>query len=1181
MTLTGTYMGSVTTLATLNSANGWTATVWADYNTAVTFSEASGSTASERWAVSGSSSVSNVPHGGLPYTMAYVHQYKNTFTQAGITSDAGSATVLTVGSTTYHYDNLPAAAWIDSGTSYTWANPVTVSGTEQFSKTAGSDGTITGAATISATYQQQWKLKIDTSSNVKGDSNGVIVTTGDASLDKSALPYTTGWINNGGAFTYTFQTPIASAASPSSTRYAWSSTSSTGGLGQTSRTNSFQVTSGGTITGTYTEQVSNTFSASGLVNPDYVDVTGTYMGAGDTTIATLNNGNSYSATAWSDYNTAVTFPGTSTNSGSSERWAFLNGLSYTTPALMSGGATYSRTYYHQYAFTLDYAVVGGGGTAPSDAPILSGTSAGQVGYISNTLPLHGGAVTPLWLDAGTTWQLSSELSCSSGTERWITAQATTGTASAAATETMNYYHQFPYTLSYSISDGSTGATAPTLTSTQFGTGYTPVLSGTATNYWLDNGAAWSITNPLTGSGSNERWQTSPGQTVSGTVSTTQTAAYTYFHQGQVSASYSTSDNTVPSASVVLTGSQFGDPLATTLTTAAQNIWLDTATDWSVNPGVTVSSTEQYRTNGASGTVSSQAIAPLYYHQYKILPAYSIANTPAGTPPVTNIVHYIYCSAPQTATPTLDLGEPFACWADAGSSVTYVNPITSDTERWQITPGDTGSYTAIASVSAATTVDPVYYHQYNDVLSYSIVGSGTPTAPTFTGNRLGLSTDQPITTTPTAYWFDAGTGWSITSLLAGSGSTERWQTGQPTSGALTGTSAATIAEAYYHQGQVSASYSTSDNTVPSASVVLTGSQFGDPLATTLTTTAQNIWLDTATDWSVNSPVAASSTERWNAATGTTGTVGSQAISPLYYHQYQLTLEYSIANTPAGIPAVTNIASYTSLGTAGLTATPVLAPSTSAQIWADIGSPVTYVSPITSGTERWIVTQADTGLYAAVPSVTGTATVNPSYTHQYVTAVTLSKSQSNTTIGQTVTFTANVISSTPGSGTPTGTVAFMDGSTLLGTGTINSVGTATFQTTALATGTHSITAVYQGDMSHIGSASNALTQTVAAAPSSGSIYNHYPPAEKVVYVNGSWLLQSMVSSTPTPTPIITATPTTTPTATPTPGPTSSATPTPTPSSTPSTGNAWPIELIIAILAIVGVGIVAIIFLTMRKS
>src|SRR5271165_2240835 len=83
-----------------------------------------------------------------------------------------------------------------------------------------------------------------------------------------------------------------------------------------------------------------------------------------------------------------------------------------------------------------------------------------------------------------------------------------------------------------------------------------------------------------------------------------------------------------------------------------------------------------------------------------------------------------------------------------------------------------------------------------------------------------------------------------------------------------------------------------------------------------------------------------------------------------------------------------------------------------------------------------------------------------------------------LGQRVTFTATV-SSNSGSGTPTGTVQFLDGSTLLGTVSLNG-GSAVFSTSTLAMGMHSITAAYSGDADFNPRTSNPLTQVVGGVP-----------------------------------------------------------------------------------------------------
>jgi hypothetical protein len=93
--------------------------------------------------------------------------------------------------------------------------------------------------------------------------------------------------------------------------------------------------------------------------------------------------------------------------------------------------------------------------------------------------------------------------------------------------------------------------------------------------------------------------------------------------------------------------------------------------------------------------------------------------------------------------------------------------------------------------------------------------------------------------------------------------------------------------------------------------------------------------------------------------------------------------------------------------------------------------------------------------------------------------LTSSLNPSTVGQSVTFTANV---TPSAAT--GSIQFLDGGTVIVTVSISS-GRAALSTSALSQGSHSITASYSGDASHGASVSAALTQTVnLAAPSAPS-------------------------------------------------------------------------------------------------
>src|SRR3984885_9841957 len=89
----------------------------------------------------------------------------------------------------------------------------------------------------------------------------------------------------------------------------------------------------------------------------------------------------------------------------------------------------------------------------------------------------------------------------------------------------------------------------------------------------------------------------------------------------------------------------------------------------------------------------------------------------------------------------------------------------------------------------------------------------------------------------------------------------------------------------------------------------------------------------------------------------------------------------------------------------------------------------------------------------------------------TTTTLTASPTTTTTRQTVTLTAAV----SGAGSPTGTVSFTDGGSTIGSATL-SADKATFSTSALGTGSHTITAVYAGGSGDASSTSSSVVVTV---------------------------------------------------------------------------------------------------------
>ena len=135
---------------------------------------------------------------------------------------------------------------------------------------------------------------------------------------------------------------------------------------------------------------------------------------------------------------------------------------------------------------------------------------------------------------------------------------------------------------------------------------------------------------------------------------------------------------------------------------------------------------------------------------------------------------------------------------------------------------------------------------------------------------------------------------------------------------------------------------------------------------------------------------------------------------------------------------------------------------------------------SGVGKFTITTLLVGTHSITAAYGGSTTFNASTSA--VLTETVNKDNTTTKLvsslnpsnkGQSVTFTATVTSTN--GGVPQNTVTFKDGTTTLGTGTLTT-GVAKFTTSALAQGSHSITAVYSGGNNFNVSTSAVLTQKV---------------------------------------------------------------------------------------------------------
>jgi hypothetical protein len=257
------------------------------------------------------------------------------------------------------------------------------------------------------------------------------------------------------------------------------------------------------------------------------------------------------------------------------------------------------------------------------------------------------------------------------------------------------------------------------------------------------------------------------------------------------------------------------------------------------------------------------------------------------------------------------------------------------------------------------------------MSYSVVRGGTGYAPPLlTYMWQGDHYVTPLSTSPTTYYMDSGSFWSVNNPLSGSSETELWSSKQQTSGIAI--SAETVNPVYYHQYLVNLGYSVGGTGVGYSPPRVAIEQFG---ATSSVMIPANVFIDAGSQYSYQNPLlGSSSSERWFSASPQGVASSSFSVQPTYYHQYPLTASYSIVG--GGNPGAPFLVG-TSLGST--LSTPVTLEG--GMIWLDEGSmfSVPNLLPASSSTERWY----SQSLMSA--SMHGSATISPVYYHQYLVSI----------------------------------------------------------------------------------------------------------------------------------------------------------------------------------------------------
>ena len=931
----GTFLGTASsTICTVSStvASNDSCSGYADYGLAVSLpSTATGAPASSRWQVGGASSFTQ-QGGGNTNNVAYYKQLSNTYSatpksqatwDAGLTALAASGTLQGTGGQTVCSITLTGgggaascSGYADYGTAVSLAQTVAgaPANTRWITLGVRSWTDTTGGSTRNADYYKQFQVTF-ASSGISTDTAATVVTVAGVGKVQGDLPFAA-YYNSSASVSFAFSSPVAATAGK---QYLWSSTS---GLSQSLQSNTFTVSSTGTVTGTFTTQYQVTYSTSGV--------------GGDTSATVLIvNGTSYTQSQmptvlWYNSGQNSTFAFQSPITGSSlDRycWSSTGGLSalQSSTISMSAAGTVAGAYTTQYQLTMTLnghgvsnvtagawynsgVVVGirisgdssnssstrylyngatgsgtGGYTGASqtfqvttNAPIAE-SIAWQTQYSLTTSAGTGGSVAPV-----TGWQ-------NSGANVTITATADTNYAFASwtGTETGSYSgttNPHWVVVSNAITESATFnllSVSITVASNPTGSGFVFVDGNAVTTaqvYSWVIGSQHNLTAvSVVGCGSGcqyvfQAWNDTGARSHSITASSS--IAYTATFQGQYQVVFNASGLSGSNTVVTVQGLNYtvGQLPHTAWYNSGASVSYLFASPVSGAAGtryvwVSTGGLGQFVQSGSFAVSGTGTITGTYKIQYQLTT--SVSPVSSGTVVLNPDGGWYDSGAVVNATESAGEGYAFSGWVLDGSGSGGVSPLS-------ITMS--GSHDLVASFTAQVTM----------TVSYRIVGGGSPTAPYFNYTYGGVAVQYTLTTTGTIIYVDQGTSWLVApNPLSGSTGSERWSSNGVLSGA---SSTEQEVFTFYHQYLQTLSFSVAGGGSGYPAAQLTANQFGSSIQQPLTASPAGYWFDSGASWSATNPLGGSTeSERWVTTQAVSGTVSSaQTLAFPYQHQYYLTM-----------------------------------------------------------------------------------------------------------------------------------------------------------------------------------------------------------------------------------------------------------------------------------------------------
>jgi hypothetical protein len=557
----------------------------------------------------------------------------------------------------------------------------------------------------------------------------------------------------------------------------------------------------------------------------------------------------------------------------------------------------------------------------------------------------------------------------------------------------------------------------------------------------------------------------------------------------------------------LAGTFLYSPAAGTVLAAGVQTLSVTFTPTDTTDYMTVTATVQLTVNKTSTSLTWATPAPITYGtplSATQLDASSggVAGTFLYTPAAGTVLGVGVQTLSVTFTPT-DTTDYTAATATVQLTVNKTNSSITWATPAAITYGTPLSATQLDASSGGVAGTFVYTPAAGTVLAagvqtLSVVFTPTDTVdyPTATATvQLTVNKVTPTITWPTPAPISYGTALSATQLDATSGGLAGTFVYTPAAGTVLAAGVQTLSVTFTPTDTV-------DYSVGTATVQLTVNK-----ATPTITWATPAPISSGTALSATqldaSSGAVAGTFVYTPAAGTVLAAGVQTLSVTFTPTD--TADYN--NATATVSLTVNLAPVTVVLTSSATSIPAGSPFTlTATVQSTIAGTLSGIVTFSDGASVLGTASLVNGV-ATLPTallILGSHTLTASYAGNTqfqggisnplvvnvtagLTTTVLSASPNPAVIGTTVTFTATVSSL---AGTPTGSVSFYDGATLIGIGTLAS-GVATYSTNTLTGGSHNIVATYVATPSFATSTSSVVVEvildfSISASPGSLSVY-----------------------------------------------------------------------------------------------